>query len=158
MRETECIDDELRRIFDGGAWLGSSVTEILDGIDSAMAAARPLPFAHSIWELVHHIEVWERVVLRRLGGDPAPVNSVEEDWPPVRETSAGAWTAANAKLQMTHRQLRERVITFPDSRLEETAPGQSYNHYVMLHGVSQHDAYHLGQIGLLKKSLGRRSQ
>ena len=37
------------------------------------------------------------------------------------------------------------------ARLDETVPGKDYPVAVMLHGTTQHYAYHAGPIALLKK-------
>jgi hypothetical protein len=66
--EAAGIADQLRRAFDGGAWHGDSLFEILKGVTAAQAAARPIQGAHTIWELVLHIAAWDGAVLRRLGG------------------------------------------------------------------------------------------
>jgi len=71
MTEIERISDQFRRAFDGNAWHGPSVMALLEGVTAAQAAARPIPSAHSIWQLVSHIAAWERACLRRLNGDPA---------------------------------------------------------------------------------------
>jgi len=51
MKEIERILDQLRRSFDGDAWFGPSVEQVVAGITAAQAAARPLPAAHSIWKI-----------------------------------------------------------------------------------------------------------
>ncbi|HWW76547.1 MAG TPA: DinB family protein, partial [Pyrinomonadaceae bacterium] len=81
MREVERIADQLKRAHEGGAWHGPSVGELLAGVSAEQAAARPFEGAHSIRELVAHIEAWERAILRRLGGDPAAIYDTPEDWP-----------------------------------------------------------------------------
>ena len=50
--EAARIADQLRRAFDGEAWHGDSLFEILKGVSAKQAAARPVANAHSIWELV----------------------------------------------------------------------------------------------------------
>ncbi|PYS87293.1 MAG: DinB family protein, partial [Acidobacteria bacterium] len=74
MTEIERILDQLKRAYEGNAWHGPSVREVLAGITAEQAHARPLPNAHSIWELVHHIAVWENVGRRRLTGDRAAID------------------------------------------------------------------------------------
>jgi uncharacterized damage-inducible protein DinB len=82
MTEIERILDQLRRAYEGEAWHGPSVREAIAGVTAAQAHARPLANGHSIWELVHHIAVWEDVGRRRLGGDRAAIEiSGPEDWP-----------------------------------------------------------------------------
>src|SRR5437879_1774677 len=59
MTEVERILDQLKRAYEGNAWHGPSVREALEGITAEQATKRPLANAHSIWELAHHIAVWE---------------------------------------------------------------------------------------------------
>ena len=91
MTEIERILDQLKRAFEGSAWPGPSVKEVLRDVTAAQAHARPLANAHSIWELTQHIAVWEDVGRRRLEGDPAeiPISSTE-DWPPADDASEAA--------------------------------------------------------------------
>ena len=41
----------------------------LEDVDAATAAAKPIEDVHSIWELVLHIEAWDRAAMVRLGGE-----------------------------------------------------------------------------------------
>jgi len=152
MSEAERIADQLRRAYEGGAWHGPAVREVLAGVTAAQAARRPLSDAHTIWEIVLHIATWESVVRRRLEGEEIGELSPEQDWRPVRETSDAAWKNALADLEKNNRQLRDVIARVPESRLSETVPVKGYSVYTMLHGVIQHDLYHAGQMALLKKA------
>jgi uncharacterized damage-inducible protein DinB len=154
MTEAARIADQLRRAFDGDAWHGDSVLEILNGVTAAQAAARPIVHAHSIWELVLHIAAWDGAVLRRVGGAAVELAG-EENFPPVKDTSETAWLMALDKVRRVHAELLSAVSALPDSRLGEMVPGKQgahYTFYYMLHGVVQHELYHAGQIALLKKA------
>jgi uncharacterized damage-inducible protein DinB len=154
MSEASRIADQLRRAFDGDAWHGDSVLEILNGVTAAQAAARPITHAHSIWELVLHIAAWDGVVLRRLGGAAVELADAE-NFPPVKDTSEAAWRKALAGVRRVHEELVSAVSVLPDSRLGEMVPGKQgahYTFYYMLHGVVQHELYHAGQVALLKKA------
>jgi len=150
MSEVTRIVDQLNHAFEGNAWHGPSVKEILSDVTAGKAAARPVHGAHSVWEVALHIAAWESAVLRRLSGDAARLSD-EEDWPPVKNTSIDAWQETLEALERGHRHLAEKVSTLTDSDLNKTATGQSYSVYFMLHGVIQHDLYHAGQIAILKK-------
>jgi len=91
MTEIERIADQLRRAHEGEAWHGPALNEILKGVTAEAAARRPIASAHSIWEIVLHVGVWESVVRRRLSGEVIGDLPPEQDWPAVRETSEGAW-------------------------------------------------------------------
>ena len=154
MTEIERILDQLKRAYEGSAWHGPSVHEVLEGITAAQAHARSVQSAHSIWELVHHIAVWENVGRRRLSGDRAPIDiSSPEDWPPADDTNEAAWEQAKAALDRGHQALVEAIARLPDSRLYEPIFEGMSTVYVTLHGVIQHDLYHAGQIAMLKKAL-----
>src|SRR5437764_6919973 len=55
MNEVERILDQLKRAFEGNAWHGPAVEEVLADVTAEQAAAKPIPDAHSIWELTLHI-------------------------------------------------------------------------------------------------------
>ncbi len=154
MTEMERILDQLKRAFEGNAWHGPSVREALFGVTASQAHARPLANAHSIWELVQHIAVWEDVGRRRLAGDRAQIEiSSPADWPPAEDTNEVAWEKAKAVLDRGHEALREAITRVDESRFDEPILEGMSTVYVTLHGVIQHDLYHAGQIAMLKKAL-----
>jgi uncharacterized damage-inducible protein DinB len=153
MSEATRIADQLHRAFNGDAWHGNSLLEILNGVTAAQAAARPIPHAHTIWELVLHIAAWDGAVLRRLGGVALELSDAE-NFPSVSDTSDSAWRKTLVELKQVHQELVDAVAALPDTRLFELVPGKEGSHYTfyyMLHGVVQHELYHAGQIALLKK-------
>jgi uncharacterized damage-inducible protein DinB len=154
MREAERIAKQLKRAHEGHAWHGPSLKELLGGVTAAQAAARPVEGAHSIWELVLHVEAWERVALRRLGGDPAQIFNTAEDWSGVDAGDEDGWRDALRRLAETSVALREAIPRLEDAQLDEPIYPQMSSRYVTLHGVVQHTLYHAGQIALLKKALG----
>jgi uncharacterized damage-inducible protein DinB len=145
------IADQLRRAFDGEAWHGPALLELLADVDAAAAAAKPLSDVHSIWELVLHVEAWDGAALRRLSGEKCQPKG-EDNFPPVKKATAAAWRKAVAEMKRTHQALVKRVAGLPDSRLHDRVPGKRYDFYHMLHGMAQHELYHAGQIAILKKA------
>jgi uncharacterized damage-inducible protein DinB len=150
--------DQTHRITSGDPWYGDAILTVLAGVTHEQAAARPIPNAHSIWELVLHMQSWVREVTRRLqvGRWQEPADG---DWPKPPSPSADNWRKAVAELEQAHRGLLAALETFPEQRLGEQlgqernqALGTGVSYAQMLHGILQHDAYHLGQIGLLRKA------
>lgn len=150
MTQGELIADEIRRALRGEAWHGSSLSELLAAVTADEAIQRPIPTAHNMWELVLHITSWCNIVLRRLsGGAPEPAEG--EDWPESGEVSTEQWMAIVQAMTESHERLCEAVARLDDDRLMQNAPKSTNSVAVMLHGVAQHDAYHGGQIALLRK-------
>jgi uncharacterized damage-inducible protein DinB len=149
--ETGRIADQLQRAFHGVAWHGPGVFELLEGVNAATAAAKPVENVHSIWELLLHIEAWDRAAMVRLGGEKCQPQG-EENFPRVKSNNESAWRATVASANRTHDQLVKLVEGLPDSRLRDRVPGKRYDFYHMLNGIAQHELYHAGQIAILKKA------
>ena len=155
MSETTRIADQLRRAFEGEAWHGSSILPLIQDLDARSAMRRPIENGHSIWEIVAHVEVWDKAVLRRMKGEvvqPTP----KEDFPAIEDSSEQAWKQMVRNLIKSHHELVTAVAAFPEGRLGEKVPGKEpdyHTFYFNLHGVLQHEIYHAGQIALLKKML-----
>jgi uncharacterized damage-inducible protein DinB len=149
--EPALIADQLRRAFEGDAWHGPAVLELLDDVDARMAAAKPLADVHSIWELVLHIAAWDRAGLVRLGGEVCQLEGAD-NFPPVAEATEAAWRKSVADAKRKHDKLVKTVAGLADSRLRDQVPGKKYDFYHMLHGIAQHELYHAGQIAILKKA------
>lgn len=148
--ETARILDQLRRAYRGPAWHGPSVREALEGVTVSRASARPLAAAHTIWELVLHVAVWEDVVLRRIQ-DEKVMPTDEEDWPTPRRVTESAWAEALERLERTHERLERLVEGLDDAALDRKPAHSSSTVYTLLHGAIQHDLYHAGQIAILAK-------
>ncbi len=156
----ECtrISDQIRRAFEGKAWHGPSLSETLEGITPAQAAAKPVGEAHGIWELLLHVEGWTHAAVAAVDGTPMPEWPMKEgstflDWPPVPAPTSEAWQAAVTRLLAAGRALADRVSKYPDLELVRTVPGRKYDFYFLFHGIVQHSLYHGGQIALLKKAV-----
>ena len=149
--EPALIAEQLRRAFEGDAWHGPALLELLLDVDAATAAAKPLPDVHSIWELVLHIAAWDAAACRRLSGEKTQPTGVA-NFPIVPKPTEAAWRKAISAAKRTHDGLVKTVKALPATRLRERVPGKKYDFYFMLYGVAQHELYHAGQIAILKKA------
>ncbi len=146
-----------REAIAGKPWHGPSLGTVLEGIDAAAAAARSLEGAHSIWEIVLHLTGWTREVASRLEGkEPKP--PAIGDWPETGPVDEARWDAARADLVSAHEEMGTALARFSASRLSEQVGGErkaplgtGVSYREMILGALSHDAYHAGQISLLKK-------
>lgn len=159
MNEIDRLLDQLHREHEGDPWHGSPLRRILQGVTAAQAAAKPIPNAHSIWELVLHITGWKNETRQRLAGAPAG-DPEGGDWPTAGAATQPRWEEALEALEAAHRSLVAAVRRLPEKRLFEPTndprdreSGTGVSYYVLLHGIVQHDVYHAGQIALLKRAL-----
>jgi hypothetical protein len=150
---TECdrIADQLFRMVEGDAWHGPPVRALLADVTATTAGMRPIPNAHTIWELVLHMSAWADAARRALAGQIVELTP-QEDWAPVGEPTPEGWARAVRELERAHAELRRACLGLGDAHLEDRAPGKPFSLYVLLHGLVQHTAYHAGQIATLKRA------
>jgi hypothetical protein len=158
--KTECtrIASQLASTISGEAWYGDSLRQILKNVTAKQALAHPIPNAHSIWELVLHVDAWVKFALGAVDGKPIPAwpaMPAELDWPPVSQTSERAWKQAVDSFFSRHSTLVKTIKAFGDERLTATVPGRTYDFYHLFQGTTQHAVYHAGQIAMLKKIRAR---
>ena len=141
---------ELETLAEGNNWHGPTLRELLDGVSAEAAASRPLPGAHTIWELVLHVTAWTDVFRRRLQG-----TAVEEpeagDFPAPGSPTARAWEQATRALFESHAALVACVSRLSDADLAAGVPGRPFDKQFQVRAAIRHTVYHSGQIGLLRK-------
>ena len=145
------LADQLERGFRGGAWHGPALMELLSGVDRRLAQWRPGPATHSIAELVGHLAYWLGDTERQVVGAERPQGPLGSDWGPAELASEASWQAICAALEEAHGRLWTAVQQLEEARLDEVRSGSDTTLRGLLLGILQHNAYHAGQIALLRK-------
>lgn len=157
MTAIERIVKQMRASFEGKAWHGPSLMELLRDVDATTAASRPIPGAHSIWALTLHLATTQAVMLRRIRGEEAGLNDTEF-WEHMPAPTSDKWRALLDRLVRQENELEAAISAFPEDRLNEPLiKGKRTSAYESFHGVIQHNTYHSGQIALLKKAAVKAS-
>lgn len=144
----------LKHVYEGEAWHGPSIKEVLTGVDTDLALKRISPTTHNIAELVIHMSNWRVFALEKLTGSltyDIILNS-EADWQVVNELSPERWQELLEILDDSQNELLEVVSRFSPNKINDIVPGRRYSFYILLHGIIQHDIYHSGQIAQIKKA------
>jgi len=152
MNEIENIAEQVASGYADGAWPGVSPRKLLHDLSSTEAAAHPIAGAHSAWEIALHLGFWHEAVRRRLSGEVVEYES-QEDWPEPAAPTEENWRAALKIVDRAHAALVEVIRSLHPEQLTQVVPGRAFTVYFMLHGVTQHDLYHGGQIMMLTKAL-----
>ena len=159
MSEKRRIVDLSSRVMEGDPWHAGNMATLLADVTAEEAAARPIPGAHSIWQLVLHMTAWVEEVRARVAGAPAGTPAVG-DWPRVGPVGRARWDAARAALFNAYHGLHKDVsrmaardLSRPISDPRNRATGEGMTRYLTIHGIIHHAAYHAGQIALLKRAL-----
>src|SRR5436309_16062741 len=73
----------------------------------------------------------------------------------ITDTSEAAWEKALKDLKTANQALVLAVQHLDDAILDKEVDRVGVSYYLMLHGTVQHDAYHAGQISLLRGQMTR---
>lgn len=149
-KEISRIIDSLERVFEGAAWHGHSVMDVLEDINYTVAFA-PSDKIHCICELVQHMTAWRLFAIRKLQGDPVYEVSTRENWKQFEKRDAAAWREILEDLKSSQTELIDALKMMDDEHLEDEVDKKAYSYYTLVHGVIHHDLYHLGEIALLAR-------
>lgn len=147
---------EVESLMHGETWHGPGLGELLDGVSAEVASARPLPGAHTIWELVLHVTGWTNVFRGRLEGT-AMEEPERGDFPSPPSPTTSAWEEAKRGLFEAHAQLAARAAGLSQTDLDAPIPGRPFNARFQVHAAIRHSVYHSGQIGLLRRGSSARA-
>src|SRR5688500_1361066 len=139
--------------YDRKSWHGTNLRGSIRGLTIRLAAWRPSPKRHNIWELIVHAAYWKYTAFRRFTDAPRGSFPLKgSNWFDRREgLSDRAWRDDLALLERTHRDLRAAVTQLTPADLTKMPRGSKVSNFALLSGVAAHDLYHAGQIQLLKR-------
>ena len=143
------------------AWHGGPTPPgAVRGVCAADVAWRPAAGRHSIWELVLHMAYWNHAVRRRITGASGRFPRSPANWPrPQAHPTSEAWDADRALLREEHDLLAKAIRTIPAELLGQRPAGaKKWTYGELITGIAQHDAYHTGQVQLLKRLRRPRHQ
>ncbi len=147
----------LDEAFDKAAWHGTNLRGSLRGLTAKAANQRPAPERHSIRELVVHAAYWKSRVRLRLTGVARGAFPLEgSNWFDLGPATERAWRNERRILDREHRALRRAAAAFPPARLSRPLPGLPRRTALReIAGAALHDAYHTGQIQLVRTLVGK---
>lgn len=149
-KEINRIADQIHYGYAGPAWHGPCITKVLDELEPAVLS-NTVGNSHNIAEILEHMIAWRVFAIKNMSGTPYDITDDAVNFPKVETLDAANWTDLKMRLAANQEELLSVIRSHSDEKLEEIVPGRKYNFYILLHGIVQHDLYHLGQIVMLKK-------
>jgi uncharacterized damage-inducible protein DinB len=149
MKASQRISGLFTNLYQGEPWIDVTLVDTLQHIPYQKAAEK-YRNCNSIWEITNHIVAWRENVLQRVQGKVinTPNHNYFESIPDVSES---AWQATLQNLAQSQKQWVTFLENFDEKEFDALYPNNGLNYYEHIHGIIQHDAYHLGQIAILSK-------
>jgi uncharacterized damage-inducible protein DinB len=148
MKEIDRIKKLVHDHYNGQPWLDVTIMGVLEDL-TYLEASKKIGEHNTIWQLVVHITEWKNTCVARIMGKKS--RCPEHNYIlPVEDNSELAWVKALSALEEAHFRLMDILTTYKKEDLNEVYKNK-HTYYEHLSGIIIHDAYHLGQIMLLKK-------
>ena len=151
------ITNELQKAFNGDAWHGNHIMQILNNVKPENAFEHFIPNAHSIAKIAMHLTSWTEEVTSRLFGNLASEPALG-DWPIPHEKTPQAWEKIIFNFKVANEELIRQCEAIAENKWEDDthderdpALGTGVTNIQLINGLIQHHAYHAGQIALLSK-------
>jgi hypothetical protein len=136
----------------------TTAAQALSGTNPRLRDIVPPQGEHSMWDLLEHMRLAQEDILRyTLDPRWKSPKWPEGYWPKPRRRPAPTAAAWRASVAAFRRDLGEAVRLAGDRQLDLTAEiphgeGRTYLRQILL--IADHNAYHAGQIVLVRKALG----
>lgn len=155
MDKDQALRDHLLELLRGGS-AHLDFDKAIGDLPAHLRGVRPEGLPHSVWELLEHLRIaqWDILEFSRNPDHVSP-RWPEGYWPESpAPPNAAAWERS---VEAVRRELREMMdlVSAPKTDLSAKIPwgdGQTVLREAML--VADHNAYHLGQIVLVRRLLG----
>jgi hypothetical protein len=155
MPDDKQLRDHLRRLLD---WSDAHVgfDAAVKGIPPRLRGVVPPALQHSPWQLVEHMRLAQADILEFCVNPKYREKTFPDDYWPRNPApkDAATWTAAIAAFRRDRRAM-EQLANDRRTDLFATIPhgsGQTYLREILL--VADHNAYHVGQLILVRRALG----
>jgi hypothetical protein len=141
--------NDAKEFFFGKNFWQAGLLEQIGNLTCEQALWRPFEGRHCIWEYVRHINFWKEWAVIYVK-DGVKMNAKENNWEELpKDQSAENWLAEIEKTKLVHEHFTNVAESLRSVLYESTEENITWFRQVLLH-----DAYHCGQIGLVRAMQG----
>jgi uncharacterized damage-inducible protein DinB len=150
MKEAQRISNLFEALYSGEPWIDVNILSTIKHLPAKQAAKKFPPLKNSIWEIVNHLIDWRLNVLKRIQGQTMKTPD-HNYFVEVKDTSAKAWQSSLKALEDSQQNWLVFLKNYNSNDFEKIYANNNLSYYEHIHGILQHDAYHLGQMVLLSQ-------
>ena len=151
----EHLAEQFTVCYDRNTWF-VALKNTLEGVTANEAVWKPEGSDNSIWETVSHLNYYNYAYVERFKGVDYEYDVDDNDATFVSgEPTEEAWKAEVARLDSILTEFRDLIINAEDSKLDERVSQTNLASWAtLISNINAHNAYHAGQILLLRKLQG----
>ncbi len=156
MNAKDLLITQFDNCFDSNGWF-VAVRNVLEGVTAEQAAWKPEGTTNSIWESVAHLTYYNDAYLHRFKGERYEYRKADNDatFEAPENPSEQDWAAEVEKFDAAMRELRALLASTDESKLDEQVSDTNKASWgELISNINAHNAYHGGQMLLIRKLQG----
>jgi uncharacterized damage-inducible protein DinB len=156
MSVKQILQDQFNNCYEENGWF-VALKNALAGVTVEQALWKAEGFDHSVWEAVYHLTFWNERWRKRFVGEPLEAGAIviAETFQAPEDPTEADWQAAIERLYAVMDFWKDALSNITEEKLNEQvsekyeAPWSS-----PLANINIHNAYHTGQIVVIRKLQG----
>lgn len=149
------LNRQISNSFDTNGWF-VAVIKALEGLNVEQAFWKPTDDVNCIWETLAHLTYYNHAYVERFKGIDYEydVSSNDETFS-VGEYEETEWQAEIARFNAVMTEFRDLIATADEAKFAEPVSVENQTKWAtLILNIASHNAYHAGQIMLLRKLRG----
>jgi uncharacterized damage-inducible protein DinB len=156
MTTKELLQEQFTYAYDQNGWF-VALKNTLNNLTAEQAAWKPEGADNSIWEILAHLNYYNKAYLERFKGIDYkyPKSNNDETFASDESVSEEAWRAEIETFQTLMNEWRELLETAGEEKFDQLiSPKREFLWSSVVTHINLHNAHHGGQIVLLRKLQG----
>ena len=156
MELKELLIHQFGNCYDQNGWF-VAVRNVIDGVAAEQAVWKAEGTNNSIWESLAHITFYNNAYVQRFKGIDYKYSTTDNDetFEAPKKPTAEEWAAEVAKFDSVMREMRDLITSADESKFSEAVSAANKASWAeLISNINAHNAYHGGQMLLLRKLQG----
>lgn len=154
MTVKDILLEQFTTCFDENGWF-VAIRNAIAGLTAEQAAWKPNDTENSIWETLGHLTFYNHAYVERFKGVDYKYATDDNDETFAAGTTEAEWNADVEKFEAVMNEWRDLIAATDESKFDEqVSKTNTASWATLISNVNAHNAYHAGQILLIRKLQG----
>lgn len=150
----QIILEQYSACYDTNVWF-VALRNAIEGLTAEQAAWKPTGADNSVWQTLSHLTFYNYAYLERFKGVDFRYSTDDNDETFFAGTTDEEWATEVARFDAVMKEWRELITKADDNKFDEAVSAENpVSWATLIANVNAHNAYHAGQILLLRKLQG----
>jgi len=146
--------DQFNKCYDENGWF-VSLRNAVDGMTADEAAWKPDGADNSVWQTLSHVTYYNHAYLERFKGVDFQYDIDDNDATFTAGGSDEEWATELERFDKVMKEFRELISNADDAKFDQSVSATKQTKWAVLIGeINAHNAYHAGQVLMLRKVQG----